>query len=218
MIRFAALAVVLVTSTVLVTAQQPAAKTAAAADPAAAPQTPPAPAAADAAGELRLRGGGPSRSVRRADRQGGPAARRPADRGPGRGRARHRHRRTRRCAGIIQSQGAWVAMISGPERQGLHRAARRSPGGRHDSVDHGTGRDHPAASQRSVVTREAARSAEVPSWWREQVMGSRYPRLMWAVPVAAALAVTLAASGPPPRTVRPCGPFRAGSTAASAPS
>ena len=29
-------------------------------------------------------------------------------------------------------------------------------------------------------------------------MGSRYPRLMWAVPVAAALAVTLAASGPPP--------------------
>jgi type IV pilus secretin PilQ/predicted competence protein len=28
-------------------------------------------------------------------------------------------------------------------------------------------------------------------------MGSRYPRLMWAVPVAAALAVTLAASGPP---------------------
>ena len=85
---------VLGTSHCAVTAQTPAAKTAApAADPAA-----PANAAgtrrAAAAGQLRLRGGGPPRPVRRADRQDRPAARRPEDRRPRGRRPRHRHRGT----------------------------------------------------------------------------------------------------------------------------
>ena len=112
-VRFAALALVLGTSTVFVTAQAPAAKTAApAADPAA-PQTPPAPSAptppanfAYAAEGRRdpfvalIGKTGQQRGVQKIDVR--------AEGVPGIGTEELSVR------GIIQSQGAWVAMISGP--------------------------------------------------------------------------------------------------------